>query len=118
MGTKQVGLGGHQFGRLLLGLDVLARPDAALGNRHVEEVFPGLGFEVLDLARGQGFTHLGQGRDGVHPDRAATFLHLLEHQVVTQTGGGNGSLAIRRVVVQHLLVLGQPICSHCYPKQP
>ena len=51
--TEQVGLGRHQLGHLLLGLDVLANPDAALTDAHVEEVFPGFGFKVLHFLGGQ-----------------------------------------------------------------
>ena len=52
---------------------------------------------------------LASAVDGVHVDRAAAFLHLLQHQVVAQAGGGNGGLPVGRVVVQHLLVLGHVV---------
>ncbi len=60
---------------------------------------------MLHFLGRQGLAQLCQRRHGVHVDRAATFLHLFQHEVVAQAGGGNGGLTIRRVVVQHLLVL-------------
>jgi len=39
MGAEQVGLGRHDLRRLLVRLDVLAGPDAALRDGHVQEVF-------------------------------------------------------------------------------
>ncbi len=105
MRAEQVGLGGHQLAHLLLGFDVLADPDAALADAHVEEVFPGLGLEVLDFLGRQRLAQLAQRGDGVHVDRAAAFLHLLEHEVVAQARCRHRRLAIRRVVVEHLLVL-------------
>src|SRR5512139_534712 len=80
-------------------------PDAAAADAHVEEVFPGFGFEVLHFARGQGLAQLGEGGHGVHVDGAAAFLHFLQHQVVAQARCGNGCLPVGGVVVQQFLVL-------------
>ena len=49
MRPQQIGFGRHQLGHLLVRLDVLSSPDAALRNGHVEKVFPGLRLEMLDL---------------------------------------------------------------------
>ncbi len=103
--AEQVGLGRHQLGILLFGFDVFADPDAALADAHVEEVFPRLGLEVLDLLRRHRLAQLGERADGVHVDRAATFLHLLQHQVIAQAGRGHGRLSVRRIVVEQRLVL-------------
>ena len=103
--AKQIRLGRHQLGVLLVGLGVLARPDPALADAHVEEVLPGLGFEVLDLLRRQRFAQPGERGDGVHVDRAAAFLHLLQHQVIAQARSGHRRLTVRRVVVEQRLVL-------------
>ena len=40
VGTQQVGLGGHNFGVLLLGLAVLGAPQVGLTAGHIQEVFP------------------------------------------------------------------------------
>ncbi len=109
--AEQVGLGRHQLGVLLLGLDVLADPDAALADAHVEEVFPGLGLEVLDLLGRERFAQLGQRGDRVHVDRSVAVAHFLEHQVVAQARCRHRGLAVGRVVVEHGLVLDHVVLA-------
>jgi hypothetical protein len=101
VGTEQVRFGRHDFGVLLFRLAVLGAPQVRLTAGHVEEVFPRFGLEVLEflLVHG-GLPKIGQRGDGVHDDGAAAFLHLEQHQVVAQTGRGDGSGAVRRVVFQ------------------
>ena len=105
MRAEQIGLGRHQFGDLLLGTDVEARPDAGLADAHVEEVFPASASRCL--------TSLGVSVSpsffiavGVSiQDRAAAFLHFLQHRVVAQAGGNDERLVVRSELGQHVRVL-------------
>ena len=55
-------------------------------NRHVEEVFPGLGLEVLEFLRRHFLAQFGERGRRVHEDRAAAVDHLLQHDVIAQAG--------------------------------
>jgi hypothetical protein len=89
--------------KLLLGLGVGGAPQVGLAAGHVEEVFPRLGLEVLELLLVHGLAELGQRGHGVHHDRTAAFLHFEEHQVVAQAGRGDRSGAVRSVLLQLFL---------------
>ena len=86
MRAQQVRLGRHDFGLFLVRLDVLARPDAALRDGHVEEVLPSLRLEMLDLLRRHVRRQLRHRGRGVNEDRTAALPQFLHHHVVAQAG--------------------------------
>ena len=109
--TEQIRLGRHQFGDLLLGTDVETRPDAGLTDAHVEEVFPRLGLEVLDFLGRQRLAELLHRGRRIHQDRAAAFLHFLQHRVVAQAGGNDERLVVGRVLGEHVRVLDDVVLA-------
>ncbi len=111
MGTEEIRLGRHNFGRLLVGLDVLTGPDACLADTHVEEVFPGLGLEVLDLLVVHGLGKLCHGLVGMHEDGAFTGLHVHHHHMVTHAG--TKLLGVRAVELLGLFEIGGAIVFAC-----
>ena len=55
---------------------------------------------MLEFLLVHGFAEFGQRGHGIHEDGSAAFLHLEQHQMVTQAGRGNGRGAVRRVAFQ------------------
>ena len=94
MRTQQVGLGRHDFGVLLFGLCVSGAPQVGLTAGHVQKVFPSFGLKMLEFFLVHGFAEFGQRAYCVHDDGTAAFFHLKQHQVVTQTGRGDGGSSV------------------------
>ena len=111
MAAEQVRLGRHELGDGALGADVHARPDAGLPDAHVEEVFPRLGFQVLDLLRCHRLGQLRHGGRRIHQDRPAAFLHLLEHRVVAQAARHDVGLVVRRELRELAGMLGHVVLA-------
>jgi hypothetical protein len=59
VGTDEVGLARGDLGGLLLGLDVRRGPEVRLRDGHVQEVFPGLALELLELLLERPWDRLG-----------------------------------------------------------
>ncbi len=103
--ADEVRIAGHDLGGLLLGLDVGGGPENGLGDGHVQEVFPGLGLELLQLLLGGLLVGrlVGDPLDGLgrlHVDRALAVHHVQHHQPVAEVGRDRLHLAVGLPLLQ------------------